>query len=386
MNLEGEHCQPNRMVPFDIFRPLFIDNPISKTNRLQMYTLSDYDYELPEELIAQKPVEQRDQCRLLTLDRRTGAVTHGEFMDLARYLSTGDVLVLNDTEVIPARLHGRKSTGGRVEVLLIDYAGGRFETGRFVTQCLVRSSKPPRTGSELEFDGRMKARVLGGRSGVYRLEFHFQGRFEDRLYELGTTPLPPYIKRPTQKGEPVDDRLCYQTVYAARKGAVAAPTAGLHFTDELLAKIQTAGVEIVRITLHVGYGTFLPVRVTDIRQHRMHAERYRLSVSAADTIDRAVGQGKRIIAVGTTCVRTLEHAARENGRPIASEGESDLFIYPGYRFQVVDGLVTNFHLPRSTLLMLVSAFAGREQILNAYAAAIQRRYRFYSYGDAMLIM
>ena len=352
-----------------------------------MYTLSDYDYELPEELIAQKPVEQRDQCRLLTLDRRTGAVDHAAFAELPRYLSAGDVLVLNDTEVIPARLHGHKSTGGRVEVLLIDYAGGRFEADRFVTQCLVRSSKPPRTGSELEFDGRMKARVLGGRSGVYQLEFHFQGRFEDRLYELGTTPLPPYIRRPTQENEPpVDDRLCYQTVYAAHKGAVAAPTAGLHFSDELLAKIQSAGVEIVRLTLHVGYGTFLPVRVADIRQHRMHAERYLLSTTAADAIARAMGQGKRVIAVGTTCVRTLEHAARENGRPIASEGESDLFIYPGYRFQVVDGLVTNFHLPRSTLLMLVSAFAGREQILDAYAAAIQQRYRFFSYGDAMLII
>ncbi|KPJ77459.1 MAG: S-adenosylmethionine:tRNA ribosyltransferase-isomerase [Deltaproteobacteria bacterium SG8_13] len=351
-----------------------------------MYSLSDYHYELPEKLIAQKPIGQRDRSRLLVLDRRTGAIAHGVFSDLPRHLSAGDVLVVNDTQVIPARLFGRKGTGGRVEILLIDYAGGKSDTGRFVTQCLVKSSKSPRIGSEIDFEGLLKARVLDGGSGVYTLEFYFQGSFEDRLYELGRTPLPPYIKRPAQGGEPVDDRLCYQTVYASRKGAVAAPTAGLHFTDELLLRIQSAGVRIVRVTLHVGYGTFLPVRVSDIRQHRMHAERYILDQDAAETIQRAVGKGKRVIAVGTTCVRTLEHAARENGRPVASEGESDLFIYPGYRFKVVGGLVTNFHLPRSTLLMLVSAFAGRENILNAYTEAIRRQYRFYSYGDAMLIV
>ncbi len=351
-----------------------------------MYSLSDYHYELPEELIAQRPSEQRDRSRLLVLDRRTGAVRHSVFSDLPGHLSAGDVLVLNDTKVIPARLYGRKATGGRVEVLLIDFAGGRSEPGRFVAQCLVRASKSPRIGSRIEFDKQMNARVVDGSGGVYRLVFRFEGRFEDRLHELGTTPLPPYIRRPASGGETVDDRKRYQTVYATRNGAVAAPTAGLHFTDELLARIESAGVQIVRLTLHVGYGTFLPVRVSDIRQHRMHAERYALSREAADTICRAAGQGKRVVAVGTTCVRTLEHAAREHGRPIASTGESDLFIYPGYRFRVVDAMVTNFHLPRSTLLMLVSAFAGRESILDAYHQAIQQRYRFYSYGDAMLIL
>ncbi len=351
-----------------------------------MYSLSDYNYELPDELIAQEPIEQRDQSRLLLMDRSTGAVAHGFFGDLRQHLSAGDVLVLNDTEVIPARLVGRKATGGQVEVLLSDYAGGKTEAGRFVTQCLVKSSKPARVGSEIEFDERMKARVVKGSDGVYTLEFCFPGRFEERLYELGNTPLPPYIKRPARGGASVDDRMRYQTVYASRKGAVAAPTAGLHFTDELLSQLQSAGVRIVRLTLHVGYGTFLPVRVSDIRLHRMHAERYTLSQETAATIHHAAKQGKRVVAVGTTCVRTLEHAARQHGGPVASSGESDLFIYPGYRFRVVDGLVTNFHLPRSTLLMLVSAFAGRDKVLAAYAEAIKKRYRFYSYGDAMLII
>lgn len=351
-----------------------------------MYALSDYDYELPEKLIAQKPMAQRDQSRLLVLDRRDGTISHGVFSDILQHLSAGDVLVLNDTEVIPARLVGRKATGGRIEVLLIDFAGGSAETGRFVTQCLVKASKPPRYGSEIAFDGGMKALVMEGSDGIYTLKFLFTGRFEDRLYELGKPPLPPYIRRPATAGELVDDRTRYQTVYAAQKGAVAAPTAGLHFTEELLARIRSAGVRIARVTLHVGHGTFLPVRVADIRQHRMPAERYALSREAAETIRCAVEQQKRVVAVGTTCVRTLEHAARQPDGPTASTGESDLFIYPGYHFQVVNGLVTNFHLPRSTLLMLVSAFAGREKILAAYAEAIKQRYRFYSYGDAMLIM
>lgn len=351
-----------------------------------MYRLSDYDYQLPEELIAQRPARYRDRCRLLILDRDTGAVTHGIFGDLAQHLSAGDVLVINDTEVIPARLQGRKATGGRIEVLLIDYAGGRSESGRFVTRCLVKASKPPQIGSEIHFDTQMTARVLDGGSGVYTLQFRYRGSFDEQLYALGNTPLPPYIKRPAVGGEPIDDRKHYQTVYAARRGAVAAPTAGLHFTDELLSQIRSAGVRIARVTLHVGHGTFLPVRVSDIRQHRMHAERYVISQPAVETIDRAMQEGKRVVAVGTTCVRTLEHSARETGRPTASAGESDLFIYPGYRFRVVNALVTNFHLPRSTLLMLVSAFAGREHILNAYAQAVEQRYRFYSYGDAMLIL
>ena len=352
-----------------------------------MYSLSDYHYELPHELIAQRPARQRDQSRLLILDRATGAVSHQDFTDLPRHFSAGDVLVLNDTRVIPARLYGRKTTGGRVEVLLIDYAGGKSEPDRFITQCLVKASKPPRIKSEIDFGDKMKARVLAGSGGgIYTLEFCFHGSFTDQLHALGTTPLPPYIKRPANSSSAVDDRACYQTVYASRNGAVAAPTAGLHFTEALLAQIRSAGVHIVHVTLHVGHGTFLPVRVADIRQHRMHPERYAVSRRSADIISRAAGRGNRVIAVGTTCVRTLEHAARQDDWPCALAGESDLFIYPGHRFEAVDCLVTNFHLPRSTLLMLVSAFAGRHNVLAAYEQAIKERYRFYSYGDAMLIL
>jgi S-adenosylmethionine:tRNA ribosyltransferase-isomerase len=249
----------------------------------------------------------------------------------------------------------------------------------------VKSSKPLKPGSEILFDRQLKAVVIEGRSGVYTLDFRFHGRFDDLLYRYGKVPLPPYIKRHPDNSA-VDDSQTYQTVYASQKGAVAAPTAGLHFTRRLLAQIRSRGVQIVHITLHVGHGTFLPVRVSDIRDHRMHAERFFIPQTCADVVNHARQQGQRIIAVGTTCVRTLEFAANSAGHLIAGGGDCDLFIYPGFEFKIVDGLVTNFHLPQSTLLMLVSAFAGRENILAAYREAIKQKYRFYSYGDAMVIL
>lgn len=350
-----------------------------------MYSLSDYDYKLPPERVAQTPSARRDCSRLLVLDRRSGAVAHHIFNDLIAYLKQPDVLVVNNTEVIPGRLLGRKTTGGKVEVLILDYAGGRNEGGRFVCRCLVKAAKQPRPGGELFFDGGLQARVLEGGEGVFTLAFDCEGSFEDHLYRIGQVPLPPYIRR--DAGHPLpDDRCNYQTVYAEQKGAVAAPTAGLHFSRELLAGIRASGVDIVTLTLHVGYGTFMPVRVDDIRRHRMHAERFQVPSAAADRINRARAEGGRVVAVGTTCVRTLEFSADDRGRIAAGSGNCDLFIYPGYRFKVIDGLVTNFHLPKSTLLMLVAAFAGRDKILRAYGEAIKEKYRFFSYGDAMLIL
>jgi S-adenosylmethionine:tRNA ribosyltransferase-isomerase len=351
-----------------------------------MYSLDDYDYELPEALIAQKPLRVRDQSRLLVLERSSQRLSHHGFKALIDFLDPGDVLVINDTQVIPARLMGRKQSGGLVEVLLLDYVDGLRSRGRFISRCLVKASKSPKIGTEIDFGHDVKAVVRDhGRNGFFRLDFRFSGEFDDRLNELGQIPLPPYIRRhPGSKG--VDDRHAYQTVYAAEKGAVAAPTAGLHFTQSFMSAIANKGIKIVRITLHVGHGTFLPVRVSDIRSHNMHAEQYAISEKAAEVIRAAQEKSGRVVAVGTTCVRTLEYAAGHNGHIQSGTGSCDLFIYPGYRFRVVDALVTNFHLPRSTLLMLVSAFAGREAILNAYREAIEKRYRFYSYGDAMLIL
>lgn len=350
-----------------------------------MYSLSDYNYLLPPERIAQTPAVRRDGSRLMVLSRRSGAVAHCIFNDLLDYLEPPDVLVVNNTEVIPGRLMGRKTTGGKVDVLILDYAGGRTEGGRFVCRCLVKAAKPPRPGAELFFDGGLQASVIEGGAGIFTLAFDCDGSFEDYLYRIGQVPLPPYIRRDAGYPPP-DDRSHYQTVYADQKGAVAAPTAGLHFSRELLAGIHARGVDIVTITLHVGYGTFMPVRVEDIRQHRMHAERFQVSAAAADRINRARAAGGRVVAVGTTCVRTLEFNADERGRMAACSGTCDLFIYPGYRFKAIDGLVTNFHLPKSTLLMLVAAFAGRDKVLKAYGNAIKEKYRFFSYGDAMLII
>ncbi|MCK4485932.1 MAG: tRNA preQ1(34) S-adenosylmethionine ribosyltransferase-isomerase QueA [Desulfobacterales bacterium] len=353
-----------------------------------MYLLSDYNYTLPEELIAQVPASPRDESRLMVLEKKWQRVSHYHFADIARLLFPGDLLVVNNTGVVPARLIGSKETGGRVEVLLQggEGLGGGEGTGSFTCECLVKTSKRPRIGSKFHFDGGLQAIVLGGTGRLCELEFRFKGDFDRLLNRIGQIPLPPYIKRDESKPPPCDDRVCYQTVYAEKKGAVAAPTAGLHFSDELLDKLAEKGVEIVPITLHVGYGTFLPVRVLDVRKHRMYPEVYELTQEAARAINKAKDEGRRIVAVGTTTVRVLEFASGPDGRVRAGYGECDLFIYSGFEFRVIDALITNFHLPETTLLMLVAAFAGRDFILNAYQEAIRRRYRFYSYGDAMLIL
>jgi S-adenosylmethionine:tRNA ribosyltransferase-isomerase len=350
----------------------------SSTRELLVYCLDQYHYELPEALIAQQPVEQRDRSRLLQLQRVSGEIAHGRFADLAGLLTSGDVLVLNNTRVVPGRLLGHKESGGQVEVLILDFSEG-VARNRF--ECMVRASKRPKPGANLLFGGGLQARVeaLNGSTSV--LSFSGPAPLEQALESIGHVPLPPYIRRKDTDR----DHDNYQTVYARHKGAIAAPTAGLHFTRELLQRLADKGVAIVYLTLHVGYGTFVPVRVTDIREHRMHAEWFSLSREAADTIVNAKQGGGRVVAVGTTCVRTLEYCAPQPGKIEARSGMCDLYIYPGYRFNIVDAMITNFHLPQSTLLMLVSAFAGRKNVLNAYAQAVKEKYRFYSYGDAMLI-
>jgi S-adenosylmethionine:tRNA ribosyltransferase-isomerase len=354
-----------------------------------MYALEDYDYSLPEELIAQVPASSRDQSQLMVLQRRSQGTSHHPFGDIVELLSPGDLLVVNNTRVVPARLLGTKETGGRVEVLLLNYPGqmpGERQTGNRTCQCLVKASKRPRPGMRFYFHGGLQASVLDGADGLYNLEFHSNGDFDSLIDQTGRIPLPPYIKRHETNPPPCNDRERYQTVFAEKKGAVAAPTAGLHFSHELLRELVATGVQIVPITLHVGYGTFLPVRVVDIRKHQIHTEAYELTQEAATAINQAKAQRRRIVAVGTTTVRVIEFAADEDGRVRAGSGECNLFIYPGFEFRVIDALLTNFHLPRSTLLMLVAAFAGRDFVLSAYEEAIRRKYRFYSYGDAMLIL
>ncbi|MFO7709080.1 MAG: tRNA preQ1(34) S-adenosylmethionine ribosyltransferase-isomerase QueA [Desulfobacterales bacterium] len=346
-----------------------------------MYCLSDYDYELPAELIAQAPADRRDRARLLHVERRTGALSHHRFDQLGRWLTAGDVLVVNDTAVVPARLVGRKATGGKVEVFILDYSGGARQGGTFCCDCLVKASKPVKTGAVIHFGEAWSGRVSQSEGGVCRVEFSGGEDIDLLLDRQGHVPLPPYIRRLDRP----EDRQAYQTVYAAVRGAVAAPTAGLHFTPRLLEEIRARGVAVAPITLHVGFGTFAPVRAADIRAHRMHPERFTISASAAEAVNAARAAGRRVVAVGTTAVRTLEFAAGSGGRIRPGGGWCDLFIYPGYRFQAVDAMITNFHLPKSTLLMLVAAFAGREAVLNAYRAAVASGYRFYSYGDAMLI-
>lgn len=350
-----------------------------------MYLLEDYNYNLPEALIAQNPVAQRDRSRLLFVDRKTRMLGHHRFFDICDLLTPSDVLVVNNTAVIPARLVGQKETGGRAEVLILGYPDGgkdRMDTGEFICRCMIKTSKRPKDGATLFFDQGLTAEIIDFKDGIYRVKFIYTGRFETLLDRIGRIPLPPYIKRTDSK----DDRTFYQTVYASQKGAVAAPTAGLHFSESLLEKLRKKGVKIVAITLHVSYGTFLPVRVSDIRDHRIHSEWYFIGKQTADVINREKAKGNRIVAVGTTCVRTLEYASNQSGVVAHGSGNCDLFIYPGYGFNVVDAMITNFHLPKSTLLMLVSAFAGRETVLKAYEAAIRERYRFFSYGDAMLIV
>jgi len=353
-----------------------------------VFYLSDYDYELPEESIAQKPAFCRDRSKLLLLDKNTGKTSHHEFFEICDFISSKDLLVINNTRVIPGRLFGKKETGGKAEVLILDFAGGIREDaakGAFTCECLVKTSKPPRPGSLIFFDKELRAEVINAKEGICLLKFYSTGDFEDIINEIGHVPLPPYIKRNNGGNELWDDKASYQTVYAVYNGAVAAPTAGLHFSKELLEKIKSKGVKIAEITLHVGYGTFLPVRVSDIREHKIHSERFEISGDAADEINKTRAEGGRVVAVGTTCVRTLEYVSGRGGKVLAGSAQCDLFIYPGYRFKTVDAMITNFHLPKSTLLMLVSAFAGRERVLSAYMEAIYKGYRFFSYGDAMFI-
>ena len=337
---------------------------------------SDFYYDLPEELIAQTPIEKRDTSRLMTLNKETGAVEHRHFYDLVDHLNSGDCLILNDSRVLPARLLGQRLPGGGAcEVLLL------IDRGDKTWECLVRPGRKMRTGAKLSFgNGELTAEVVGELEGGNRLvRFDYEGIFLEVLERLGKMPLPPYIK------EELQDRERYQTVYSKVVGSAAAPTAGLHFTPELLEKIAAKGVKIGYVTLHVGLGTFRPVKEDTIEGHEMHSEFCTISQETADLINRTKAEGGRVICVGTTSCRTIESWAGEDGHMEAKAGWTNIFIYPGYRFKVLDALVTNFHLPESTLIMLVSALAGREATLAAYEEAVRQRYRFFSFGDAMLI-
>jgi S-adenosylmethionine:tRNA ribosyltransferase-isomerase len=344
--------------------------------------LEEFTYELPESLIAAYPSRERERSRLLVMRRAGGEIVHSKFAQLGQFLDPGDLLVLNDTKVFPARLLGQKASGGRVEVLLLE----RFaDPNRTFWLALVDAAKKPRVGSRLQFGPALSAEVIGdlGR-GRFGLEFHHEGEFTAQLDRLGEPPLPPYVRR-TRAAEALD-RERYQTVYAAHAGAIAAPTAGFHFTPELFAQLSGRGIESARLTLHVGPGTFEPVRERQIENHRMEGERYRLDAASAAKINAAKVAGRRVVAVGSTSTRTLEWIARQKGAIVADEGIARLYLRPGDRFRVLDGLITNFHLPGSTPLILVAAFAGLDLVRRAYREAIDRRYRFYSYGDGMLIL
>ena len=336
---------------------------------------SDFYFDLPEELIAQTPLEKRDSSRLLHLGRSSGEVTHGHFGDIKDYLRPGDCLVLNDSRVLPARLYGTRSTGGSIEVVLLrELGGGKWE-------CLTRPGKKTRPGAEIYFgDGELKATVTDVVDDGNRiLQFEYEGIFLEILDRLGKMPLPPYIKAELK------DRERYQTVYSREVGSAAAPTAGLHFTEELLDELRAMGVKVCFVTLHVGLGTFRPVKEDDILDHEMHSEFCMIPQETADIINETKAAGGRVIAVGTTSCRTLESFASKDGKMSVKSGWTKIFIYPGYKFKCIDGLITNFHLPESTLIMLVSALAGRDNVLNAYRIAVEEKYRFFSFGDAMMI-
>lgn len=336
---------------------------------------SDFYFDLPPELIAQTPLERRDASRLLALDKTTGETHHLHFYDLPSLLRPGDCLVLNDSRVLPARLIGKRAGGGACEVLLL------IDRGDKVWECLVRPGKKLRTGAKVTFgDGELAAEIVGeGADGNRLVRFDYEGIFLETLERLGRMPLPPYIKAELEDGER------YQTVYSKVVGSAAAPTAGLHFTQPLLEQIQAMGVKVCYVTLHVGLGTFRPVKAENLDEHEMHAEYCVIPQETADVVNETKRQGGRVICVGTTSCRTIESWAAEDGTLAASAGWTKIFIYPGYRFKVLDGLITNFHLPESTLIMLVSALAGREHVLLAYEQAVGERYRFFSFGDAMFI-
>ena len=337
--------------------------------------LSEFNYELPKELIAQTPIEKRDESRLMVLDREKQTIEHKTFKDIIDYLEPGDCLVRNNTKVLPARLYGKKETGAKVEFLLLNQIEGD------IWECIVRPGNKLHVGTKVEFgDGILKANILEVMpGGTRKVEFEYDGIFNEILDKIGLMPLPPYIHEELKQNER------YQTVYAKYNGSAAAPTAGLHFTEELLQKIEKKGVKIANVTLHVGIGTFRPVKVENIEEHQMHSEHYYIKEEDVQKINETKEQGKRVIAVGTTSCRVLETIADENGKVSATEGDTQIFIYPGYKFKCLDGLITNFHLPESTLLMLVSALAGKEYIMNAYNEAVKQKYRFFSFGDAMFI-
>ena len=335
----------------------------------------NFDYYLPKELIAQTPLEKRDESRLLVLDKETGEVEHKMFYDIIDYLNKGDALVINDTKVIPARIIGEKvDTGAVIELLLLKDLGDTWE-------CLAKPQKRLKIGTIISFgDGRLKARVIEIKEdGITIVKLEYVGILMEILEHLGTMPLPPYIH------EKLDNQSMYQTVYAKDYGSAAAPTAGLHFTEELLQRIEEKGIEIVHVTLHVGLGTFRPVMVEDVTKHVMHSEHFIVTKEAADTLNKVKETGGRIIAVGTTSVRTLETVLQKNDKFVPMVSDTNIFIYPGFKFKAIDALITNFHLPKSTLVMLVSALAGKDNILNAYKIAVENEYRFFSFGDAMFI-
>ena len=337
--------------------------------------VSEFYYDLPEELIAQTPIEKRDESRLMVLNREDQSIEHKKFKDIIDYLEPGDCLVRNNTKVIPARLYGKKATGAKIEFLLLNQIEGD------IWESIVRPGHKLKPGTEVEFgDGLLKATVLDIMpGGTRKVEFKYEGIFNEILDKIGLMPLPPYIH------ESLKDKDRYQTVYARYEGSAAAPTAGLHFTPELFEKLKQKGVEVANVTLHVGIGTFRPVKVEDVEEHHMHSEHYYIKQEDVEKINSAKKNGKRVIGIGTTSCRVLETIADEDGMVKPTEGDTQIFIYPGYKFKCLDGLITNFHLPESTLIMLVSALAGKEYIMRAYNEAVKERYRFFSFGDAMFI-
>ena len=337
--------------------------------------LKEFNYSLPEELIAQTPIKKRDESRLMVLNRKTQTIEHKIFKDIVEYLEPGDCIVRNNTKVLPARLYGKKETGANVEFLLLNQIEGD------IWESIVRPGNKLHAGTKVVFgNGILEAEVLEVMAGGTRkVQFRYNGIFNEILDKIGLMPLPPYIH------EQLKNKNRYQTVYAKYQGSAAAPTAGLHFTEELLKKIEGKGVEIANVTLHVGIGTFRPVKVQKIEEHQMHSEHFYIKQEDVDKINKAKNQGKRVIAVGTTSCRVLETIAKEDGTVSSMEGDTKIFIYPGYKFKCIDGLITNFHLPESTLLMLVSALAGKEYIMKAYNEAVKKKYKFFSFGDAMYI-
>ena len=338
--------------------------------------VEEFNYELPKELIAQTPYDKRDEARLMVLDKQNKSTEHKTFKDVIDYLNPGDCLVINDTKVIPARLYGKKDTGANVEFLLLK----RLEGDEW--EAMVRPGNKLKVGTKVEFgNGILRAEILEVLPGGNRkVKFEYKGIFNEILDQIGLMPLPPYIT------EKLEDKDKYQTVYAKYEGSAAAPTAGLHFTEELLERVKEKGIEIAKVTLHVGIGTFRPVKVENVEEHSMHSEHYYIKAEEAEKINNAKKNGKRIIAVGTTSCRVLESVANEEGKVKEIEGDTSIFIYPGYKFKCIDSLITNFHLPESTLIMLVSSLAGKEFVMNAYEEAVKEKYKFFSFGDAMIIL